>query len=218
MHLYTILWRLIMFSLTAFVCVWLNKLVPAAAAIGIWAVGVGILCCLVALGMHRQPVGKVTVFNYLAGIVLPWGYKIGRGKLLPIVIESWIRWVLLGAAVVALTAHGFDSLAPSGYHRGPVVSTLLLLCWVIDAAVLFRIVTMLAIRANDNPLPPKTFPPILALFGMIVVSAGLVIFGHSAAADRIALLICGGPILLIGGGYGLFLLVMMTAGRKARWN
>ena len=164
MHLYTIHWRLIMFSLSAFVCVWLSRLFPAAAAIGIWALGIGILSCLVGLGMRMQPMGKVGIINYLAGIVLPWGYKIGRGKLVPIVIESWIRWVLLGIAVVILAIHGYRgaSSSPAGdYHRGPVISTLLLLAWIIDAAVLFRIITMLAMRANANPLPPKTLPPIL---------------------------------------------------------
>ena len=83
----------------------------------------GILCCLVALGMHMQPMGKVGIFNYLAGIVLPWGYKIGRGKLVPIVIESWIRWVLLGAAVVVLAAHGYRrSFAQLGSARRPTGS------------------------------------------------------------------------------------------------
>jgi hypothetical protein len=34
----------------------------------------------------------------------------------------------------------------------------------------------------------------------------------------VALVIAAGPPVVILGGYGLFLLVMMTAGRKGRWN
>jgi hypothetical protein len=33
-----------------------------------------------------------------------------------------------------------------------------------------------------------------------------------------ALVVSGGPLALIGGGYGLFIVVMLIAGRHARWN
>jgi hypothetical protein len=34
----------------------------------------------------------------------------------------------------------------------------------------------------------------------------------------LALAIAGGPPLFVVGGYGLFLVVMLTVGRNARWN
>jgi hypothetical protein len=53
---------------------------------------------------------------------------------------------------------------------------------------------------------------------MIGTSAALVTLSTTANAARRALLIAGGPPLFIGVGYGLFVLVLLTAGKNARWN
>src|SRR4051812_22532891 len=137
-----ILYRLLMFALTGVACIWLSRAVSPWAAVGIWAAGIGALCCAVALLMRLQKPGRVTVVNYLAGIILPWGYKIGRGRLWPIVVESWLRWVLLGVLLVVLTPHGLGGITAIGreappapaaeYHRSMTMTVLLLISWIID--------------------------------------------------------------------------------------
>jgi len=58
----------------------------------------------------------------------------------------------------------------------------------------------------------------VVLLLLLGVSSALWLGSASPNAKRLALLIGGGPPLFIGVGYGLFLLVMLTAGRHARWN
>src|SRR5436309_1309216 len=93
---YRVLSRLLMIGFAAYVCTTLTSRTAMWPSIALWALIMAALCGGVALLMKRQAPGRVTAINYLAGIVLPWGYRIGRGKLLPIVIESWFRWLLVG--------------------------------------------------------------------------------------------------------------------------
>src|SRR5262249_37311956 len=73
-------------------------------ALGIWAGSMAVLCTGVALILHSQTPQKVTPANYVAGFVLQWGYRVGRGKLSAIVAISWVIWVLLGVAMI-LSVH-----------------------------------------------------------------------------------------------------------------
>lgn len=216
MSRYTILSRTFMILLTAFACTTLIARTGAWTAAGIWIATIGLVCGSTALVMRLQPPGRVTPINYIAGIVLPWGYAIGRGRLLPIVLESWFRWALLGGAIVLLAAR--SRAAAAAYHPGPVLTTLLLLSWIVMAAAALRLITHVLTRANDNPIPPGTFGPILAMLGLLAASVALTAFGHTPAHARLALLLTGAPVAVIAGGYGLMMLVMLTFGRHARWN
>jgi hypothetical protein len=208
MSLFQVSSRLLMFSLTALACVWLMSRFGAWIAMGLWAAAMAAVCGGTALLMNRQSPERVTPINYLAGFVLPWGYKIGRGKLLPIVGASWLGWVVAGLAVIVLRTR----------TPGVIVPAMLFASWMIIGAVVVRMVTMLLMRANANPLPPGTFAPILSMIALLVASAAFVVFGRSNAWTNVALLLAGGPIVLIGGGYLLWLGVMLTFGRNARWN
>jgi hypothetical protein len=222
MRLHTLLDRLLMCSLTVLVCVWLVLTAGPWAAIGLWAAAIGAICGTVALLMHLQEPGRRSVINRMAGLILPWGYAIGRGKLLPIVIESWFRWVLVGAAVVLLTAHGNpeSGLDPSRLRssRSAIVTLLLFLSWVIDGAVVLRLVTIAATRARPRRLPASILGPIAGIGAMIAASVSLTVFGHNPGLTALALLIAAGPLVVVGGGLGLMFLVMVTFGRHTRWN
>jgi hypothetical protein len=225
MSRFTIISRLAAFAAVAGVCTWLNSRFGPWTAVGLWSAGAGFLCGLVALLMHRQPMGRVTIVNYAAGVVLPWGYRIGRGKLPPIVLLSWAGWTSLGAAFIIARMRGWNGFINQAgtpqtgeYHRAMVMTILLVASWVIDAAVVLRLITFLVMRANPNPIPPGTFGPILGILAILAASVALTIFGHSALTSNLALLLTGGPILLIAGGYALVLLAMLTFGRHTRWN
>jgi hypothetical protein len=217
------LWpRASMIALAALTCIWLASTAGAWAAFGLWIGGTAVICGGVGFLMHAQKSGRVSFINYLAAWVLPWGFKIGQGKLLPIVIESWVRWVLLGIAIFVATAPNFkhipSAVAFTEYRPSATIMTLIALSWVIDGAVVLRIATMLVIRAKTSPIGPGILRPTVGLALLMTASVVLWLIGHNAMWTTVALLLAGGPIVLIGGGYGLFVLFIVTFGRKTRWN
>ena len=94
----------------------------------------------------------------------------------------------------------------------------LCLSWVVVGEGALRLTTNLVTRANANPLPPGTFPPIAGMIGLVLASAGLTLWGSTAGQFYTAMLLTVGPVVVIGGGYGLMLLVFLTCGRNMRWN
>ncbi len=219
--------RLPMFALTAGVCLWLAAAIGPWAAIPAWAGVIGSLCTLVAIIMHRQAPEKITMINRIAGLVLPWGYAIGRGKLFPIVLESSIRWTLLGIVIIALAPQGLASLsgfssspaptaAAAAYQIGPVMMILLLASWLIAGAVLFRLLTFVLTRSGR--IQPGLLAPIVGISALLVGSILLAACGTNPAMTWLALAVTGGPILFLGGAYGAFLVIVLTIGRNARWN
>src|SRR5438552_1415621 len=90
-------------------CAWVTSKFGAWVAIGCWAALMAAVCGLTALLMSRQELGKRGFVNIVAGFVLRWGYKIGRGRLIPIAVTSWSIWVLLACTlVVGLMVSGCD--------------------------------------------------------------------------------------------------------------
>jgi hypothetical protein len=199
-------------------------------AIALWAGGVAIVDGAVALLMHRQsPPEKISWINYLAGVVLPWGYRIGRGKLWPIVATSWAIWMLVGitaitAAAAARSRAESNVTGPTAAvinvlpHHDTLVLTFLCVAWLIDGGVLLRCVGLLATSANASHVLRSLAVPMLMLSGILIASVALVLSSNTPAAARTALLIAGGPPLFVGVGYGAFVLVLLTAGKNARWN
>jgi hypothetical protein len=152
------------------------------------------------------------------GYILQWGYRIGQGKLVKIAMVSWVIWMLLGtAAVLATRVHAntfATGLGAESQNRGTTIMVLLTLAWIIDGAALCY---LLGIVFNGRRL--GSLGPVMGvLLLMIGVSAGLVVYNHTATAAKIALLVAGGPILLLGLLYGLFVINILIMGRKTRWN
>jgi hypothetical protein len=166
--------------------------------------------------MHRQPPERVTAINVLAGYLLPFGYQIGRGRLMPIVLTSWVIWVLVGIAA-ALAASGHRTHAADA-PEGPstVVSALLFLSWLVDGGVVLRLIGILAMRRR-RPQPSILFL-VICLTALVAASIALTLLGRTAPYRALALALAGGPPLFVGGGYGLYVLFILVFCRKARWN
>lgn len=174
-----------------------------------WAAIAACACAIGAAAIASQPLGRATMPGRLGASVVRWGFRAGNGRLLAAAVISWGVWLLLGfGAIAAVRA------------RGDLTYRLLLLAWVVDLALLLYVAGLVLTRARSRGGSTVTvlLPIIAALAGMIAVS-GYLWFGRgSAEAQRSALLLAGGPPLVIGAGYGLYLLVVLTVGRGARWN
>ncbi len=219
--------RLVMIALVSLPVVWLAATMSPWAALGIWAAGAAVVCGGIGLLMHTQTAGKVTFVNHLAGYFLLWGFVLGRGKLLPIALESWIRWVLLGSAIILATMPAFhpnlgvdshgQSESPT-YQRSATMGAMLAVSWTIDGAVLLRLITGLASRAKTNPIRINALGPLMGMGFVIVISIALATIMTDAVRTGVALLVSAGPIVVLGGGYGIFILAMVVFGPKTRWN
>jgi hypothetical protein len=222
MRLVSMLLKVVVVLAAAWGCALMAGRLGPWKAMAIWAAVMGVLCAGIALAISRQSAGKITVLNYLMGYVLQWGYRIGKGKLSKIAMISWIIWMLVGtAAVLATRVHATTFAAGSGTEpqgRGTAVMVLLTLSWIIDGAALCYLLGVVATSGKHNRLLGSLGPVMGVLLLMIGGSAGLVLYNHSPAAAKIALLIAGGPVLLVGLLYGVFMVVIVVSGRKTRWN
>ncbi|HEU5155115.1 MAG TPA: hypothetical protein VFU03_10325, partial [Gemmatimonadales bacterium] len=151
--------------------------------LAVWSGLAAALCGLGALLLSRQPVGVSTASGQLGAAVLRWGYKVGRGQLPGIVLVSWLIWVALGAAVMALTIFRTQGLTPW-----------MILAWTIDGVALLYLIGLMAIRSGRTR--SALLMPLLAVLGMIGVSSVLWLKGTESARES-ALLVGGAPIPLL---------------------
>jgi hypothetical protein len=172
--------------------------------LAVWSGVVAVLCGLAALLLARQPVGVVTASGELGAAVLRWGYKVGRGQMPGIVAVSWLIWVILGAAVMALTTFRSDPL-----------TRWMILAWTIDGLALIYLIGLMATRTGRTRGALLT--PLLAVLAMIAVSGALWQMGTESAREN-ALLIGGAPIPILAAGYGLMMAAMLLGGRKGGWK
>jgi hypothetical protein len=198
--------------------------------LAMWSAATGIACAGIGLVLRSQPPEKVTIANYAAGLVLQWGYKVGRGRLPAIVAVSWAIWVLLGVAMilsfharsdgsVGILSFGHsEQAAATPQVRSTATMISLAVAWVIDGGVLLWIIGLLATSTNTVHMMRSLGPVAAVLTAMIASSVALVTLTESTKAAWLALAIAGGPPLAIGGAYALFIVVILTGGRNARWN
>jgi hypothetical protein len=170
-----------------------------------------------ALLLRGSAVGKVTWRNYTAGWLLPWGYTLGRGQLKGIALVSGSLWTLLaaGAIYVSTTATAADSSAAPGAPAASISAWWLLLAWVVDGGCLLYLLGQSlknSLRGSSAGIRLRKL--LLALVAMLVGSLVLQLFGYTG----LAVLVAGGPPLVLGGTYGLFLLMLLCLGRNAHWN
>ncbi|HSE45091.1 MAG TPA: hypothetical protein VLA89_07150, partial [Gemmatimonadales bacterium] len=150
--------RVAVTALMAGIAVWCALRWGLPLGLAVWSGVVALLCALGALLLSRQPVGEATASGQLGAAVLRWGYKVGRGQLPGIVVVSWLIWVALGAAVMALTIFRTEGLTPW-----------MILAWTIDAVALIYLVGLMATRSGRTR--SALLIPLLAVLGMIGVSA-----------------------------------------------
>ncbi|WP_439624998.1 hypothetical protein [Gemmata sp.] len=176
---------------------WPALLTCAAAAAAASAAG--------AFLLRTSGVGRVTWRNRLAGYLIPWGWRLNRGKLWPIPVVSWAVWTAVcGAAVL---------LRPAPDQPALGTRAALLAAWVIDAAALVYLLGTLA-RATPGGRVGPIWKLVAVIAGVISASVGLYVGGQTTAA----LVVGGGPPVVVGGGFGLLLLFVVTVGRNTRWN
>jgi hypothetical protein len=194
-----------------------------APRIGAWLTlaGVAALATLAAVAgghlLKTSTVSKITWKNRLAGFMVPWGWKLANGKLGRAQIASAAIWTLLGGAGVMLASGPTSvSISSSGTMRFPnVVTALLALAWIIDgAAVVYLLSTMLK---NFDVASPQALSLIKVMALCVAILLGSLLLwtlGH----PYIALLIAGGPPMALAVFFGLFIFIMLTAGKNVRWN
>lgn len=216
-----LLLRVAMVALTALCCRSLAGGFGPIGAIAIWSGSVFGVCGLTGLALSRQREGRVSILNYLAGTVLPFGYRVGNGKLVPIVVVSSLAWVAIGVSAVlsvgaqpqatAAVATRAATEVPSG-----VLRVLLYLAWLVDGFVFLRVGSQFVQRRHSTS--PAMLRFLIGLGAVLLVSVLLVVGAPSETRLGLALAIAGGPPLVVGGGYGIFLAVVLCCGRKLRWN
>ena len=180
-------------------------------------IGVGaLLAVLGALVLRTTKVGELTWKNRLAGHLLPWGYHLGGGSLPGLVLGCVVVWAAVAAAVLLASAPGAAVAAPNQPAAATVgASPWLLLAWIVDGAFLLWMVGQL--RKHYQPGTSVTRSQgklVLTVAAMLVGSVVL----HLLGRPGFALLVVGGPVLVVGGGYALFLGVILLFGRNMRWN
>ena len=179
---------------------------PIMPAIGVWSAIAAGLCILGSLLIARQPLGRATTAGMIGGSVVRFGYRVGRGKLPAAVAISWFFWVVVGSATIGIYNYRHDLWA-----------CLLLLAWLVDGLALAYIVRIMLTAHGNGRIPPSLIK-VTAVIALILIGSIVLNAVGTPWSQRSALLLAGGPTLLVGGGYGLFVLVILTVGKNARWN
>jgi hypothetical protein len=58
-----------------------------------------VACTVGAILLRTSTIGRVTWRNRLAGYLIPWGWRLNRGKLWPLPVISWAVWTANGLAM-----------------------------------------------------------------------------------------------------------------------
>jgi hypothetical protein len=171
-----------------------------------WLVLSAVTCALSALALASQPLGVPTFAGRIGSLFVRWGFAAGHGRLAPAVAISWLVWAVLGAALISAIR-----------YRSDPQQELIILAWTVDILGLMHL-TGIALARRSSSMNRNLLPVAGVLVVMLAVSSVLWFGAKFPGGRHLALLVAGGPPLFIGVGYGLFLLVMVTVGRGARWN
>lgn len=170
-------------------------------AAAIWAAGSLAACGIGAVLLRTSAVDRITWKNRLTAYLIPWGWRLGKGRLWPIPVVSWAVWVAISAVVFVLMPPA-DAAEPGFGWR-----IALGVAWTVDAAALLYL-------AGTPGRGGRSLRVVGAvLIGLIATSAALFLVGWPYPAVVVA----GGPPLAVGVGYGLFVGAIVVFG-KGRWN
>jgi hypothetical protein len=174
---------------------------------------------LPALGvllLSRTRTQEISWKNYAAGYLMPWGYTLGRGKLPAISVVCGCCWLFLFALGIAAAR---IELAPSEAEpsaEAPALARWLLVGgWLVDGMALLYCLGVLRQNFGGSSQGGAALRKAIAfVLGLIVFSALAAWLGHV----RTAALIAAGPALALGAFYALWIGLILTVGRNARWN
>jgi hypothetical protein len=194
-------------------------LTPWAAWTATTACGAG-LATLGALVVRSTRVGERSWRNRLAGHLLPWGHRFGGGRLPGIVAGCVVTWAALAGGILlgtdawcAAEPVARSSQAPAGTGTGP--TPWLVLAWLVDGTGLLYLLGLL--RKHYNPGSRVTRSQARVVGAVSAILLGSVAL-HFTGQDGLALLVAGGPPLLLGSGFTLFAATILLSGRNHRWN
>jgi hypothetical protein len=204
----------------AVIAVWrLGLVLGGGRALVVWAAIWAIACGMATLLLWTSTTDKVTWKNRLAGYLIPWGGRLNGGMLWPIPVISWLVWMAIGGATVWLLV-----IDPKGETGNVVMDAAwggrlkqigLLIAWIIDGTALLYV---LGLPGTAGSWKSSNGRLLLKVSGVIlgIIAASLVMYAMGASG--LALMVAGLPPLVLGVGYGLFTLLIVSLGRKARWH
>lgn len=205
------LWQFVLVAVAAAVCSWLVSQFGPLTSGAAWAAVALVACGVGAILLRTSPVGRVGWQNRVAGYLVPWGARIGGGRLWPIPVVSWVVWMTVWAGAAVLTPP--ETVPLTGWEIATRIG--LGAAWAIDGLALGHLLA--TVRQHFSPAS-RSGRSLLTISAVIVGLVAGSLLLHLLGLTAFALLVAGGPPLLIGGGYGLFLLVLLTFGRGGRWN
>jgi len=192
---------------------WIQRLALAAVAVaGGMAAGqrfgvagglaAGALAAAASAGLGvallaRSAVGEVTWRNRLAGWLLPFGGLFGATTLGGLALTA--GGLLAGFAASGAAARGDGYLAAA---------------WALDFVV---VANLAAIALRHSPGSSSRRSVLVQTAAVGALGLGSVAFA-AAGRPALAAAVAAGPILALAALYGLFVLLMVTVGRNARWN
>lgn len=168
-------------------------------AVTTWAGLTASLCAGGAFLISRQPLGVATLGGRIGSSVVHWGFRAGRGLLLPAAVISWLIWLVLGGALMAAL-------------RTPEHAAIIA-AWTGDLLGLFYVVGVMLTNRGGGRWPAALLKVALAIAALISASAFLWFRAGTDEARAMAFFVAGGPPLFIGAGYGVMLAVSMIGAR-----
>jgi hypothetical protein len=173
------------------------------------------VCAVTALMLRRASPGRVSLVNRIAPILLPVGIHLGRGKLKPMVAWSTANWAVIALAGALFGKLRFSISAPpaSGRNTAGVLRVLFIIGIVVDALGLGYLMNRWTQQRASGSSKLKSMLPLWMIL-LLAMSAGF-IFSWKGW-PMLAALTAGAPPVIVGGFYGLFILVILIF--KPRWN
>ena len=160
-------------------------------------------------------IGELSWRNRCAGWLMPWGYVVGRGKLLPLAATSAVVWAGLGWSGLVAAATSEPAAAHAGWRLPSLLTFATMTSWIVGGGALLYLVGQLARSPNWRRRPGSTLAKCCAIVCLLLLaSLALRLAGY----PRLACLISGGPPAVLGSLFGLWTLVLLIAERQARWN
>lgn len=220
--MYLIVKRIILVALAAALAWALLRQVGAMRFLALWIPACGVATGLGALLLKTSTTGKITWKNWAAGYLMPWGYKLGRGRLGWIIVISWIIWSLIGVAVVvqqvlSAAPPTIPTTAPSDVPSA-IWSWLLLAAWAANgAAVLYLLGTLV----NNFKLSSTSGKSLLKIMALLVAVTAASVALHFNGYARVAVLVAAAPLLFVGLIIGALVSMVAIAGlsgKPIRWN
>lgn len=201
--------RALLVAAAAAACYGLADRYGARDAAALWAAGTAVACGAGAALLRTSGVGRITWRNRLAGCLIPWGWRLNAGRLWPIPLLSWAVWAAIGGAVFAVLP------AAEGEPPGVGVRVGLLAAWLVDGAALLSVAGIIGRDRRWGGTGGRTLWQLAAVVaGLLAASVALYLGG----LPKTAVVVGGGPPLLVGTAGGLFFGTLALFGRNVRWN